>query len=303
MNDNKEVLLAPIAALMQLQHLTIEDLAAHLAGISPVGTASGETIAMFTTLALGSLGVNTGRSYATHFAHLVNGVARQCTCVCTRCVEDFATMATCQCQCSTCKKAMAFEAQGDVVITPRAAKDINLELLVKLVQLMAIKRAMHDNLTRSRGGLSAKPTHGQGAREMCVTAMRYLFGRMVKRELISVSPADELKKGRRSQPRRRALSDDELAQVFSAVATGGDDPLLDLALTWGEFELGARRGGIISLCVGQIDLDSQMVTLHEKGDTFEAKPCSRELISFLLDFAAQRGGDTCIPGFLLALRI
>ena len=296
MSENKEALLSSFATMLQLNKLTVEDLVAHLAGTAPAASADAETIAHFATVALTSLSVNTARSYATHFSHLINGVARQCTCVCAACVQEFSTAGTCHCQCTTCKKALAFDAQGDVVITARAIKDINLDVLVKLVQLMAVKRAMHDNLTRSRSGLSAKPTHGQGAREMCVTAMRYLFARMVKGELISVSPASELTKGRRSQPRRRALSDVELAQVFSAVASAGDDPLLDLALTWSEFELGARRGGIISLCVGLIDLESQMVTLHEKGNTFEAQPCSRELINFLMDFAAQRGGDTCIPG-------
>jgi integrase len=168
--------------------------------------------------------------------------------------------------------------------------------MVKLVQRMAVKRAMHDNIARARRGLAVKPTTGQGAREMCVQAMNTLFTRMVEDGLIDRSPANGLKKGTRSASRRRALTDSELAQVFDVVSSGGDDAVLDLAMTWAEFELGARRGGILSLNVGQLDPVTQFIHLLEKGNRLDAQPCSLQLIEFLLAFAKSRGGDVCVLG-------
>jgi integrase len=131
---------------------------------------------------------------------------------------------------------------------------------------------------------------------MCVTALRRLKSRMLKKHLIEPDLEEGPDKGVRGQPKRRALTDNELAEVFSTVTTGGDDPVLDLALTWAEFELAARRGGIISLTIGELNREAQMIGLFEKGDRYENQPCSLDLIDFLTDFAASRGGDICVPG-------
>ena len=214
MSADTNPLLDLIAATLADKGFTVDDLAAHVAGASSPSTASAKTIKDFADGALEDYTVNTARSYATHFNHLVNGVARQCECTCATCVEQFAESGTCHCKCSTCKRARAFEAQGDLVISPRNVAALKLEPMVKLVQRMAAKRAMHDNIARARRGLSVKPTTGQGAREMCVQAMSTLFTRMVEDGLIDRSPAHGLKKGTRSASRRRALTDSELAQVF-----------------------------------------------------------------------------------------
>lgn len=103
-------------------------------------------------------------------------------------------------------------------------------------------------------------------------------------------------KGKRSKPKRRALTDAELAEVCNVVATGGDGPLLDFALTWAEFELGARRGGILTLAVGQLDHRAPSIGFWEKGNLLDAQPCSLELIDFLAAFAESRGGGRCTPG-------
>ena len=296
MSADTNPLLDLIAATLADKGFTVDDLAAHVAGASSTSTTSAMTIKRFADGALEGFTINTARSYATHFNHLLNGVPRQCECTCATCVSQFAVLGTCHCQCVTCKKARAFEAQGDLVISPRSVAALRLEPMVKLVQRMAVKRAMHDNIARARRGLSVKPTTGQGAREMCVQAMSTLFTRMVEDGLIDRSPAHGLKKGTRSASRRRALTDSELAQVFDVVASGGDDPVLDLAITWAEFELGARRGGILTLSVGRLDPVTQLIHLLEKGNRLDAQPCSLQLIEFLLALAAARGGDACVPG-------
>jgi len=295
-SNDPNPLLDLIAATLADKGFTVEDLAAHVAGESSTSATSAMTIKEYADRALDGFTINTARSYATHFNHLVNGVERQCECTCSTCVSEFAESGSCHCRCATCKRARAFEAQGGVVISSRSVATLKLEPMVKLVQRMAVKRAMHDNIARARRGLSVKPTTGQGAREMCVQALSTLFARMVEDGLIDRSPANGLKKGTRSASRRRALTDSELAQVFDVVASGGDDPVLDLAITWAEFELGARRGGILTLSVGQLDPVTQLIHLLEKGNRLDAQPCSLQLIEFLLTLAASRGGDACVPG-------
>jgi site-specific recombinase XerC len=147
---------------------------------------------------------------------------------------------------------------------------------------MATKRALRDNRARARKGLAPKPTHGQGAREMCVTALRHLFSKMEQDQLITISPAANISKGHRSASKRRAISDTELEELLMTVATGGNDPMVDLAVTWAEFELGARRAGLLKLNVGHIDRTGQLISLWEKGNKFRSQPCSLDLIDFLL---------------------
>jgi hypothetical protein len=236
------------------------------------------------------LSKNSQRSYHTHFNHLIEGIVRQCECVCSACIKDFARSGTCTC--TTCATARTFPAQGDVFISTSAIASIDLELMVELVHIMAVKRAQGENFIRARQGLSIKPTHGQGAREMCVTALHRLKARMIENKLIEPDTEKGSKKGERGQPKRRALTDDELAEVFSTVASGGDDAVLDLALTWSEFELAARRGGVLSLIIGELDREAQMIGLLEKSNRYEVQPCSLELIDFLMDFAASRGATS-----------
>lgn len=131
---------------------------------------------------------------------------------------------------------------------------------------------------------------------MCVTALRRLKTRMLEKQLIEPDLEKGPQKGKRGEPKRRALTDDELAEVFSTVASGGDDPVLDFSITWSEFELAARRGGIISLSIGELNREAQTIGLLEKGNHYEGQPCSLDLIDFLLAFAASRGGDVCVPG-------
>ena len=292
---SQDQILNSIASLLVANGLTVEDLAAHR-GVSESGSV-GPTMEVFVDRAARGLTKNTARSYQTHFAHLLNGIPRQCECVCSTCVDQFVADGTCACECAkSAKSAASFPATLGLRLSRRAIEDLDLELFVQLVQRMAIKRARHDNVVRAGRGLAPKPTHGQGAREMAVTALRHLFGRMAAKGLTPTNPAAGLKKGHRSGSRRRALDDTELAELFHVVASGGDDPELDVMLPWSSFELGARRGGLISLSVGALDRETQMVRLHEMGDHLADQPCSRELIDALLNFARTRGGTCCIPG-------
>jgi integrase len=290
---DKDMALGMIGHLMEDAGLNLEEVASHQ---SSPGTSNNMTLGEYIPKVLSGLTETTAGSYKTHFDHLLNGIARQCTCICAECVAEFATTKSCRCECTKCAKAKDFPALAECVISKRAIADIDLDRLVLRVQGMATKRAMHANFIRARKGLAPKPIHGQGARQMCVSALRALFERMVSEGLIDINPAKRISKGRPSETKRRALTDDELTQLLAVVATGGDDPELDLALTWAELELGARRAGIVGLTVGQVDPVTQLIDLWEKGNKIGSQPCSLELISYLLAFAQSRGGNRCLPG-------
>jgi hypothetical protein len=84
-------------------------------------------------------------------------------------------------------------------------------------------------------------------------------------------------------------------ELLMTVATGGNDPMVDLVVTWAEFELGARREGPLKLNVGHIDRTGQLSSLWKKGNKFPSQPCSLDLIDFLLSMAATRGGSPYVP--------
>ena len=290
---DKDQALGIIGQLMEDSGLNVEDLLSHQ--VSPDASHQ-RTLGHYIPKVLAGLTETTAGSYKTHFDHLLNGVERQCTCICAECIAEFHALKSCRCECTKCAKATNFPARRQLVISKRSISEIEFDHLVLLVQGMATKRAMHANLIRAGKGLAPKPIHGQGAREMCVSALRALLERMLREGLIDINPAERISKGRRSETKRRALTDDELPQLLEVVATGGDDPELDLALTWAELELGARRGGIVGLTVGQLDPVAQMIDLWEKGNKIGSQPCSLELISYLFALARGRGGNRCVLG-------
>jgi hypothetical protein len=179
---NNSSAIDPIVGMLEALGLTVEDLVAHVAS-NQTGAANTVSLSNYIASARRSLSKTTDKSYSTHFQHLINGVPRQCTCTCNRCLKAWKESATCSCKCGTCKDALAFPALGDRPVSQRSFTQTDIEPLAQIVERAAIKRAMVENVVRAKRGLAPKPTHGQGAREMCVTAMRFLFERMIKDEL------------------------------------------------------------------------------------------------------------------------
>ena len=280
-----------ISTLLKNSGLTIEDLLR--VENQDLRAANTKNASEYVAQILAGLTRNTARSYRTHFNYLVNGLERQCECTCDTCVDQFRYQGFCECKCGTCKSALAFEGIGDFIPSEQVVNSLNLRLLVQSVRRMAEKRALADNRARAKKGLSPKPTYGQGAQEMCVTSLSCFFAQLVDDGLLAKNPADKLPRGNRSASKRRSLKDDELIQLFDTVVSGGDDPDLDFALTWAEFELGARRTGIVTLTMGQLDFEAQTVMLHEKGNRQDHQPCSFELLTFLEQQAILRGGSRC----------
>jgi integrase len=285
--------LGPIAELLRSQNLTLEDLAEVMdsAGSS---AASTRTVSDFLEPLRTSLTKGTLRGYDTHFKRFEKGMGPLCACDCDECLTAFEQSRACTCSCRACgKSALEWIAAGDRPLRNREFTRSELEVFAELAQRHAHKKAVLDNRRRAHRGQSAKPDHGQGGREMAVAALRCLFERARDDELLERNPAEKLDKGARGEPRRRALEPDQLEEVLTTIVTGGDDPELDLLITWCELELGSRRGGVTSLTVGGLNPHRQTVRLFEKGRREREQPASAVLIAALAEHAARRGGGRC----------
>jgi integrase len=132
----------------------------------------------------------------------------------------------------------------------------------------------------------------RASQESCVTALRALFARAVAAGLVSANPALALTKPRRARSRRRALDDDELAELIAAVRTTSNDPDLDLLLVRFHLESGARREGALNLRRRDLDLRRATVWLREKGGGEREQPVSPSLTALLERHATTRGATT-----------
>lgn len=130
---------------------------------------------------------------------------------------------------------------------------------------------------------------GSGAEENFVAAMRWFFGRAYGSNYLLRNPAERLKKPRRNRSQRRALEADELAEVATVAASGGDDPVLDAILIRFHVETGARREGGLNLTIADLDNVWCRVRLSEKYGKVRWVPVTRELVDALATFANQRG--------------
>jgi integrase len=91
---------------------------------------------------------------------------------------------------------------------------------------------------------------------------------------------------------RRALTGPELAAINQVVATTGRDTPLDCLLLRLHTETACRRGGALALRLADLDTDSCLVRLHEKGDTLRWQPISPTLAVALARHAQHRGAHT-----------
>lgn len=290
--------LAPIAALLKANNLTVEDLAEyHAASGNTTGDSNAPTLSEFLEDLRKCLTEGTLRGYDTHFKRLESGIEWLCACDCDACITEWSDRGTCSCTCRTCERtALEWKAAGTRPMRKGEFRRSELEPFAELAQRLARKRALVQNKSRARRGLSAKPTHGQGGREMAVAALRCLFERAVDDELFSRNPAEKIGKGARGEPKRRALSSSEIEELFGVVVNGGDDPELDLLIFWAELELGARRSGVIALTIGTLLEQRQTARLHEKGRKEREQPLSAELRDALIAHSVRRGGTRCIEG-------
>lgn len=290
-----DFMLDSLAAAIASGETTIDDIVAR---VGDSGTTDDNDGTEYPTLAAHIVTITRGMqketrdTWNTHYRRLLEGTPEYCDCTCDACLnlDD-----GCRCCCRDCEDRVRIPAQGDLVLRPKAVKVSQVEEWATVAQRMSVKKAIRDNVKRTKKGLAAKPTNGKGGRENAVGAYRYLFGKLVDDELWVTNPALKVKKPRRDDTVRRGLYDDEIGPFFDAVVSGGDDAELDFHLAWFHMESGARREGGYQLTMGDLKRTTQMIRLHEKGDVSADQPVSGELIDALTAVAISRGGSVCDP--------
>ncbi len=130
---------------------------------------------------------------------------------------------------------------------------------------------------------------GRGAGEHLVGALRLLYHQAVLAGHVAVSPAADLHRPRRPRSTRRDLEATELAELFEVAVATSNDPALDELILWIARETAARRGGLLSLRVQDLDPRRGAVHLVEKNGDERDVPASCELVAALDSHARDRG--------------
>jgi site-specific recombinase XerC len=102
------------------------------------------------------------------------------------------------------------------------------------------------------------------------------------------SPAHKVTKPRRLPSTRRALTQDELAEINLAARSSGNDVVLDALLSRLHTETACRRGGALGLRLMDLDAIHGLVRLREKGGTQRWQPVTLDLAAALAAHAGHR---------------
>jgi len=185
-----------------------------------------------------------------------------------------------------------------------------LERVLLAVRTRAICRERARVDRRRARGRTAEAGNAAGAEHNALAAIRAVFKRAEgDGELPRGNPAAHLTPAAKNANRRRALTAEEVSQIYEVATTTGDDPHLDALIVRTTLETGARRDGLVNLRLQDLNARRQTITLHEKNGKSREQPVTAELFAQLQQLAASRGaikphdavlryrrrGDTCAP--------
>lgn len=139
-----------------------------------------------------------------------------------------------------------------------------------------------------RGTPGAPRRTGKGAQRSAIEAARAFFAVAIDDGILRDNPGRAVRLPPRPQPQARAISGEQIQELFQ-FAAHGKDPHLEAVLFWFHLETGARRAGAMSLRLRNLRHDDRSVALFEKGEIERRQPCSSQLLAALADLAARRG--------------
>lgn len=275
---------AELATFLALHGRTLADVnAAHRA----------PSVAEHITGFLATLTANTRRTYATHINRLRDGIGPICDQTCEPCL-DANDGFRCRCGCSRCQSSrISVAAQAAQLVGPASYSLEHAKNLAVIARRVAVKAGIVANRRRAQRGLTAKRADGICAEETCVTALRSLY--TAAAAWVATNAAAELPKPRRGGSTRRPLRDFELLELVHLTETSGNDTELDALIVDFGIATGARREGVYSLTVGQLQPQSQIVQLRDKYKTTQPAPIAADLMFRLVRHASRRGGPQCNP--------
>lgn len=150
---------------------------------------------------------------------------------------------------------------GDVAVD--AISSVDLRPLALKVRLDSVDQ---------KGG------NGVGAEEGFIRGARRFYQTVKENGLRNTNPASEISFSRRSPRVRRALTSEEMEQIYSVVLETSHDPSLDVLILDFHRDTACRQGGATSLRIRDINYLRGSVLLHEKGGTERETPCARDIL-------------------------
>lgn len=146
---------------------------------------------------------------------------------------------------------------------------------------------------REEKGREVRDATQAGALYNYYGAARYFFKLAVSERKLTadLNPTNDLTRPPSPDGERRALSENELLEVWDVTRTGGDDPELDSLLIETVLVTGARREGLINLDLRWLNDRRSTLKLDEKGGKLVEQPATRDLLERLEAFARSRGAS------------
>lgn len=164
---------------------------------------------------------------------------------------------------------------------------------VSIAELDQLCATVRDDASRDPRGRD-----GQGAVRTLIHAARFFYNVAERSGLVADNPARELRMPPPARHVRRALTQEELADIYLVTASGGNDPMLDLLLLDFHRETAARRAGACSLRIRDLDARRGSALLREKGGRDREIPLSANVIDRVLALEdARRGSNPEGPAF------
>jgi len=291
MTTDPQAALEALAKVLESLDIDIEDLARHLDG----ETATHTTVADYLPTARAAASPACREKYDHYWRLLSEGDSR-CPCTCEACVD---TRRVDECGCGNeghgfesarrgLEEGATYPGIGDKPVAKVSTADI--EVAAGWAQALAMKRNTARARKRDLGGRHPRHDDGRSAKESLIRAARNFLATACGDPdvRVSVNVARDVAIPKRRATEARHLDADQLAELWEATLSGGDDPELDALLFWGQLELGARRSGLLNLTVADLDWVNSTVRLHEKGGTSVNQPASRALIVGLLGHVLDR---------------
>ena len=187
-------------------------------------------------------------------------------------------------------RLIVFDGHGDRPLSK--VTHFDLQELLRWVGANARAKARAQDRARDAAGRPPTRKTGKSAQENFIAATRALYEAAADNQLVpsGYNPAASLKKPARSgEVTRRPLTDAELRDVWTTMATTGDDPELDALVFRLMLETASRQEGCLNLRLKDLDDHFRAVWLDQKNDRLEKFPVSARLLADLRAFAASRG--------------
>jgi site-specific recombinase XerC len=159
-----------------------------------------------------------------------------------------------------------------------------------------LHRAVARNVKREQTGRNLTHHDGRGAREQFIQACRWMFTWLIDEEKVTANPAGKVKLPPRQEAPARSLTGEEFGEVYGVAISTGHDPVLDGLLLRHLLIQAVRRGGLLGLQCGGLDVEGcQVGYWDKKKKTYRYRPTTRTHLADLLTHAITRGPRVAAP--------